>query len=70
MSDMVGNPEDRFSRVAAPMICHNKLYDLAIHGSLNQASTQKAFIKCSNGPASMVLIKTCMHICQRNAQLH
>ena len=41
MSDLVGNPEDRFSRIAAHMICGVKqksvLCFLSIESDLNQA---------------------------------
>ena len=36
MSDLVGNPEDRFSRVAAQFMVSNEFYELAPSDMLNK----------------------------------
>ena len=43
MSDLVGNPEDRFSRVAAPLLCRSFEMFLISFVRKNEVARKKSF---------------------------
>ena len=44
MSILVGNPEDRFSRVRAHLVCHSKIFEFKrIHEPLHEKTNNLGF---------------------------